>query len=84
MDYGTQVSAAEARRWACDAKIIPVVLGGKSEPPTLAGPCEPCRYRSAERWLRGTAAVFFRVVIGHRECTRRIIVCTGSTMVKPV
>jgi hypothetical protein len=32
LDYGTQVSAAEARRWACDAKIIPVVLGGKSEP----------------------------------------------------
>lgn len=33
LDYGTQVSAAEARRWACDAKIIPVVLGGKSETP---------------------------------------------------
>jgi hypothetical protein len=32
LDYGTQISAAEARRWACDAKIIPVVLGGKSEP----------------------------------------------------
>jgi Domain of unknown function (DUF222) len=32
LDYGTQISAAEARRWACDAKIIPVVLGGRSEP----------------------------------------------------
>ncbi|MGC1735503.1 MAG: DUF222 domain-containing protein [Pseudonocardiaceae bacterium] len=32
LDYGTQISAAEARRWACDAKIIPVVLAGKSEP----------------------------------------------------
>ncbi|MGH3784095.1 MAG: DUF222 domain-containing protein [Pseudonocardiaceae bacterium] len=32
LDYGTQISASEARRWACDAKIIPVVLGGKSEP----------------------------------------------------
>jgi hypothetical protein len=32
LDYGTHLSAAEARRWACDAKIIPVVLGGKSEP----------------------------------------------------
>ncbi|MGH3548154.1 MAG: DUF222 domain-containing protein [Pseudonocardiaceae bacterium] len=32
LDYGTQISAAQARRWACDAKIIPVVLGGKSEP----------------------------------------------------
>jgi hypothetical protein len=32
LDYGTQLSASEARRWACDAKIIPVVLGGRSEP----------------------------------------------------
>ncbi|PZS38888.1 MAG: HNH endonuclease [Pseudonocardiales bacterium] len=32
LDYGTQISAEQARRWACDAKIIPVVLGGKSEP----------------------------------------------------
>jgi hypothetical protein len=32
LDYGTHISAAEARRWACDAKIIPVVMGGKSEP----------------------------------------------------
>ncbi|MFY9805975.1 MAG: DUF222 domain-containing protein, partial [Pseudonocardiaceae bacterium] len=32
LDYGTHISASEARRWACDAKIIPVVLGGKSEP----------------------------------------------------
>ena len=32
LDYGTHISAAEARRWACDAKIIPVVMGGKAEP----------------------------------------------------
>jgi hypothetical protein len=32
LDYGTHISASEARRWACDAKIIPVVMGGKSEP----------------------------------------------------
>ncbi|MGB9281060.1 MAG: DUF222 domain-containing protein, partial [Pseudonocardiaceae bacterium] len=32
LDYGTHISAAEARRWACDAKIIPLVMGGKSEP----------------------------------------------------
>jgi len=32
LDYGTHLSAAEARRWACDAKVIPVVLGGASEP----------------------------------------------------
>lgn len=32
LNYGTHLSAADARRWACDAKIIPVVLGGNSEP----------------------------------------------------
>ncbi|MPZ67164.1 MAG: DUF222 domain-containing protein [Pseudonocardiaceae bacterium] len=32
LDYGTFLSAADARRWACEAKIIPVVCGGKGEP----------------------------------------------------
>jgi hypothetical protein len=32
LDYGTHLSASAARRWACDAKIISVVLGGASEP----------------------------------------------------
>jgi Domain of unknown function (DUF222) len=32
LDYGTYLSASAARRWACDAKIIPVVLGGESQP----------------------------------------------------
>ena len=31
LDTGGQISAAEARRLACAAGIIPVVLGGKSE-----------------------------------------------------
>jgi hypothetical protein len=32
LDYGSHLSASAARRWACDAKVIPVVLGGASEP----------------------------------------------------
>ncbi|MGH4016283.1 MAG: DUF222 domain-containing protein [Pseudonocardiaceae bacterium] len=32
MDYGHQLSAADARRLACDAKLIPAVLGADSEP----------------------------------------------------
>jgi len=32
MDYGQRISAADARRVACDCKLIPVVLGGDSEP----------------------------------------------------
>lgn len=32
LDYGQQISAADARRLACDCKLIPVVLGGDGEP----------------------------------------------------
>lgn len=32
LDYGSYLCATEARRWACDAKVIPVVCGSKGEP----------------------------------------------------
>jgi Domain of unknown function (DUF222) len=32
LDYGQLINAAAARRIACDCKLIPVVLGGDSEP----------------------------------------------------
>ncbi|MGQ0773413.1 MAG: DUF222 domain-containing protein [Pseudonocardiales bacterium] len=32
LDYGHLISAGDARRLACDCKVIPVVLGGDSEP----------------------------------------------------
>ncbi|MEJ2889942.1 DUF222 domain-containing protein [Actinomycetospora aeridis] len=32
LDSGYAVDAATVRRWACDAEIVPVVLGSKSEP----------------------------------------------------
>ncbi len=32
LDYGQPISAGDARRIACDGKLIPVVLGGDSEP----------------------------------------------------
>ncbi len=32
LDYGRHLSASEVRRWACDCKVIPVLLGGESEP----------------------------------------------------
>ncbi|MCA1695089.1 MAG: hypothetical protein LC749_10320 [Actinobacteria bacterium] len=55
LDYGTHISASEARRWACDAKIIPVVLSGKSDPLDVERSCEPSHYPSAERWSREIA-----------------------------
>jgi hypothetical protein len=32
LDYGQLISAGDARRMACDCKVIPVVLGGDCEP----------------------------------------------------
>jgi hypothetical protein len=32
LDHGQRISAADARRCACDATVIPVVLGGEGEP----------------------------------------------------
>ncbi len=32
LDYGRHLSASDTRRWACDCKVIPIVLGGESEP----------------------------------------------------
>ncbi|MCA1674916.1 MAG: HNH endonuclease [Actinobacteria bacterium] len=32
LDYGQHLGASGARRWACDCKIVPIVLGGESEP----------------------------------------------------
>jgi hypothetical protein len=41
LDGAGYISAAEARRLACDANVIPVVLGGKSEPIDVAVPSYP-------------------------------------------
>jgi hypothetical protein len=38
LDGAGYITAAEARRLACDANIIPIVLGGKSEPIDVAVP----------------------------------------------
>ena len=32
LDSGALVDAATVRRWACDAEIVPMVLGSRSEP----------------------------------------------------
>jgi hypothetical protein len=32
LDYGSEIDAATARRLACDAGVVPVVLGGDSQP----------------------------------------------------
>jgi len=46
LDTGAPISAAEARRLACDAQVLPAVLNGNSLPSTSAAPgaCSPARY----------------------------------------
>ncbi len=84
LDYGTHISAAQARQWACDAKIIPVVLGGKSEPLDVGRLCAPSHYPSAARSAPETADALFPAAIGHRECVSRIIGGIGLMVVRPV
>jgi len=43
------IHAAQARRIACDAKVIPAVLGSRPNPWTWAGPPTPSPPRSAGR-----------------------------------
>ncbi|GAA4943012.1 uncharacterized protein DUF222 [Actinomycetospora succinea] len=65
LDSGHKVDAATVRRWACDAEIIPMVLGAKSEPLDVG---------RAQR----TAPDAIRRALNHRDggcafpgCTRR-------------
>jgi hypothetical protein len=52
LDYGQLISAGDARRLACDCKLIPVVLGRDSEPLDLG------------RALRTVSAGIRRALVG--------------------
>ena len=52
LDDGTVVSATEARRLACDARIIPAVLGGAGEIPVERAVLVEVRAHAARRRLR--------------------------------
>lgn len=43
LDYGQLISAATARRIACDCKVIPAVMGGSPSLSMLAARCAPSR-----------------------------------------
>ncbi len=65
---GTRISAGEARRLACSAGIIPVVLGGASEPLDV-GRQRRFHTKSPDgsRWASATAAARPSGVIGPRR-----------------
>ena len=53
---GDRITAGQARRLACQAGIIPVVLGGDARSWTSAAPAASSRRRSAKRSTSATAA----------------------------
>jgi Domain of unknown function (DUF222) len=57
LDTGERIAPATARRLACDAQVLPVVLGGRVRCSTRAGPAGWPRDRSGVPSRRGIAAV---------------------------
>jgi hypothetical protein len=57
--FGGPLNADVARRIACDAQVIPVVLGARGEPLDVGRASPPYPPRSAERSLFGTADAHF-------------------------
>ena len=70
LDDGTRISASEARRLACSAGIIPLVLGGDSQPSTSAASGGCSAATSASRSRPGTAAAAPRTATGRRRGAR--------------
>ena len=56
MDTGTRLTPGEARRMACDAGLIPVVLGGKSEVLDHGRMRRLFSNRNGSRWRSGRAS----------------------------
>jgi hypothetical protein len=84
LDYGTHISAAEARRWACDAKIIPVVLGGRSEPLDVGRAMRTVPLSIRRALVARDRGCAFPGCDRPRECVKRTTGSTGSIMVRPV
>jgi hypothetical protein len=61
---GAELSAATIRRLACDAEVVPVVLGSHGEP--LAGAADTSPTRSGPPWSPETGTVPSPAVIGRR------------------
>jgi hypothetical protein len=77
---GEDLSAGVVRRLACDAAIIPAVLGSDSQPLDLGRSvrtASPAQRRMLA--LRDGGCVRSRVVIGHPAGVRRITCSTGKT-----
>jgi hypothetical protein len=70
LDTGTTITAGEARRMACNAGLIPAVLGSRSHRSTSAAPPGCTLQRSAPRWLSATAAAPPTAAIGRRPGAR--------------
>ncbi len=73
LDDGGRISATEARRLACEAGIIPAVLGGRASRSTWGGRSGSTPPPSASRWRSAT------VVAPPRAATTRPVSVTPTT-----
>jgi hypothetical protein len=62
---GWTIGPDTARRLACDAGIIPLLLGGPAEPLDIADSPAAAHPRCAERWCSATAAAATPTATGH-------------------
>jgi hypothetical protein len=79
LDHGQQIAASQLRRLACDAAIIPVLLGGDGEPLDVGR-----AMRTVPRGIRRALVARDRaapspVVTRRRRCAPRITCGTGPT-----
>jgi Domain of unknown function (DUF222) len=83
MDYGQLISAAAARRIACDCKIIPVVLGGDSEPLDVGRAMRTVPVGIRRALVARDGGCAFRAATDRLDCAKPITASTGSTMALP-
>ncbi|HJT03677.1 MAG TPA: DUF222 domain-containing protein [Pseudonocardiaceae bacterium] len=63
LDAGGRISAAEARRLACDACIVPMVLGSDSMPLDVGREQRLATAAQRDAWPTVTTVAHFRVAI---------------------
>ncbi|HEY1971553.1 MAG TPA: DUF222 domain-containing protein [Pseudonocardia sp.] len=78
---GCRIGPREIRRLACESQAVALLLGGKSEPPSMSGASNaPPPATNAESWPPAMADVLIRVATGHPIGAQPITSDTGSTM----
>ena len=83
LDTGGHISAGEARRLACTAGIIPMVLGGKGQVLDVGRKRRRTPKRCAWRWACATAAAPPRTAKPHQACATPTTTSPGPKAAPP-